>query len=544
MLPQSRLLPFLAAFLLSIACGRQTMQDLMTIETYVEAAPDSALVRLAAMDTSAFSAREDAWHRYLTALGRYKAYVDEYDDAPISRAEAWFRAHGDKTRLMKTLYLKGYTEYNAKDYNDAVVSLTEGLRLAEMQGDDFYAGLCCRELGAVFAATFSEKEALDYSLKALDHFKSAERPVHIRYQILKVGQCYLSAGRRDEAGASFQSAIEEGRRVKDTTLIAQATREYANSLVGYSDPDVPLKMYSYINDTLRFPLGSSSSYAFWARAHALKGDIDKSASLFSIAYSLVKTDRQKYIVDYQRFLSAEDQSDSEGALDAVRDVLIYATGKEYLLLDESASESQTRYIQERERNLVLENKLSRQRFYLMVLASILVLLIFTFIFIHVLRLLNERRLRLQKEKGELVDRINTLSASHSLNLKETARSGMRFFDTLAQTYWQKQEHRIVPQLESILKGLVSDEKVIDGLVKTLNNTRGDIMVRLTQQIPTLKKTDIILFCYLASQLGHNTICLILDKNPGAVNAQVYRLRNKIAGSDAPDKAEFLDVIAN
>ena len=116
---------------------------------------------------------------------------------------------------------------------------------------------------------------------------------------------------------------------------------------------------------------------------------------------------------------------------------------------------------------------------------------------------------------------------------------MRFFDTLAQTYWQKQEHRIVPQLESILKGLVSDEKVIDGLVKTLNNTRGDIMVRLTQQIPTLKKTDIILFCYLASQLGHNTICLILDKNPGAVNAQVYRLRNKIAGSDAPDKAEFL-----
>ena len=120
---------------------------------------------------------------------------------------------------------------------------------------------------------------------------------------------------------------------------------------------------------------------------------------------------------------------------------------------------------------------------------------------------------------------------------------MRFFNILAQTYWQGQNHKIVPVFERILEGLVSDEDIINQLIITINKTRNNLMVRLADQIPSLKETDLMLYCYLASQLGHNTICLILDKNPGAVNAQVYRLRNKIAGSDAPDKAEFLDAIA-
>ena len=542
MLPQSRLLPFLAAFLLSIACGRQTMQDLMTIETYVEAAPDSALVRLAAMDTSAFSAREDAWHRYLTSLGRYKAYVDEYDDAPISRAEAWFRAHGDKTRLMKTLYLKGYIEYNAKDYNDAVISLTEGLRLAEMQGDDFYAGLCCRELGAVFAATFSEKEALDYDLMSYDYFKRGEHGVHARYQLLSVGQSYTRLGKIPEANKSYLETVQVAKECKDSVLWARAARGYALNLVGNGDPNVPIEMMTFVIDSLHYPIGSGA-YAYLGRAYALSGNDKAARHYLAVADANAVSKREKYVVDYQRYLSELALSEPQAALSAVEKVLEYATGDEYREMDEIAAQSQIDYIQEQEYLLELENTVARQRVIMIVAGSIFLVVFLILGSLYVIHKINERRTRLQQEKEELINHIKHLTVSHSSELKESAKSGMRFFNILAQTYWQGQNHKIVPVFERILEGLVSDEDIINQLIITINKTRNNLMVRLADQIPSLKETELMLYCYLASQLGHNTICLILDKNPGAVNAQVYRLRNKIAGSDAPDKAEFLDAIA-
>ena len=69
------------------------------------------------------------------------------------------------------------------------------------------------------------------------------------------------------------------------------------------------------------------------------------------------------------------------------------------------------------------------------------------------------------------------------------------------------------------------------------------MIRLCDQVPALKSNEILLYCYLASQLDRNTISSVLGKSPGAVSAQVYRLRQKIEDSSAPDRDEFLEVIA-
>ena len=69
------------------------------------------------------------------------------------------------------------------------------------------------------------------------------------------------------------------------------------------------------------------------------------------------------------------------------------------------------------------------------------------------------------------------------------------------------------------------------------------MIRLCEQVPALNSKEILLYCYLASQLDRNTISSVLGKSPGAVSAQVYRLRQKIEDSSAPDRDEFLEVIA-
>ena len=93
-----------------------------------------------------------------------------------------------------------------------------------------------------------------------------------------------------------------------------------------------------------------------------------------------------------------------------------------------------------------------------------------------------------------------------------------------------------------MNNLVSDEKVITQFMETINKTRNNLISRLTVSVPNLSQKEILLYIYLAVQLNHNAICLILDKSPGALNAQIYRMRRKIEDSESPWKEEFLDAI--
>ena len=121
--------------------------------------------------------------------------------------------------------------------------------------------------------------------------------------------------------------------------------------------------------------------------------------------------------------------------------------------------------------------------------------------------------------------------------------GMSFFNAITQVYWQNQPEKVVLELKKILEGLGSDKNFFGQMIMSLNITRNNIMIRLGEQVPSLNPKEMLLYCYLASHLEHNTICSILDKTPGAVNAQIYRLRKKIERSGAPDTSEFLEVIS-
>ena len=153
-----------------------------------------------------------------------------------------------------------------------------------------------------------------------------------------------------------------------------------------------------------------------------------------------------------------------------------------------------------------------------------------------------RRKKVERENNELSRQLTALSDSYYENIKISTNQGMHLFNSLMQTYYQGQPERIVPTLESIMNNLVSDEKVITQFMETINKTRNNLISRLTVSVPNLSQKEILLYIYLAVQLNHNAICLILDKSPGALNAQIYRMRRKIEDSESPWKEEFLDAI--
>lgn len=529
--------------LLFCKCSSPTLKDLYDIEKYLEERPDSALRQLAVMDSiTVSSGRKGAMYDFLTSYAMFKSYINEEDDSRISRAIVFFRDKKDSERLMKSLYLKGYTLFTTGDYIKAIKALSEGEELAEERGDYYFAGLCCRELAQTFQATFSAKDFLFYSQKALECFQKGNREVHARYVLLLVGSAFYMNDRLSEAEKTYKTLISLAEGNVDSGLLAEARRNYAFLLVDLNKPKEAIDQFQQVSNSLSSQLGSYGT-AYLARAYINLGEDKIASALFARADSLVTTAKDQYSVDYQKYSAALFQGDTTKAFLALQGMKDYTTSKRFLEISGIAVSAQKEFYQERERIVSLENKLTKQKLISSILFFFLLLFLVCFVFFAILRKQRQKKTLLQKEKEQLVNQISALSAEHSEHLKQSSETGMRFFNAITQIYWQNQPHKVVPELQRILEGLVSDEKAIGQLMASLNETRRNLMVRLNTQVPALNKKELLLYCYLASHLEHNTICSILDKTPGAVNAQIYRLRKKIERSGAPDTSEFLEVIS-
>ena len=532
----------LCAALTLCACSRRVQKELLEIEQFVEAYPDSALGRLSALDSASCSRRRPAALRsYLTSLANYKLYKEETDNSAISASADYFRSRGDKLRLMKAQFLNGYALYSAGEYREAIIAYTEALHLAEEQGNTLLAGLSCREIGSTFAATYSSEDFLKYILLSREWFVKGGHEKYADWALLQVGEAYAQCGDLQKSKETYAEAISIARRKGDNVLLAEGLWPYAENLANEDNPEEAIRVFEYLKDSLHYGL-RATSYAFYAKACAQMGERASSETLFAKADSLTRTPQESYYVNYLRYQAALCFSDAPSAVNAVKKVFSYVTGADFRRVNMAALISQRDYFSERAQLVEMEKKLSHQKHYTIMACLGLLLLLLAMFLRDYIRRSHRRREQHHQEKERLVQQIKSMSAEHSSNLKKTTQTGMHFFNALTQLNWQSQPHKVLPELQRILEGLVSDEKIKGHLIASLNETRNNLMIRLCEQVPALNSKEILLYCYLASQLDRNTICSVLGKSPGAVTAQVYRLRQKIEDSSAPDRDEFLEVI--
>ena len=525
------------------SCETKFVKSLADIETYVESAPDSALASLAQIDTSTFSSeKQRALYNYLVSLARYKTYCNETDEAPISRSIDYFRKHRDETRIYKALYLKGYILLNAQDYNRAIETLSEAEKLAVAKNDLFFSGLSAREMSQVFAETYSDQESLECIGRARKYFEDGGYPYHSRYALLSEGLAFDYNGQSKQADSCYTMAISISIEQADTLLLAQATLQKAIHLTTKEMGSEAIPLFLYVKDSLSYPL-SCQSYMFLARAYAQVGSIQQYRHYQTLAQAYNNGHNDEYVIHYQGYLADLSLGDHEAALKNILAVIEQVTSEQFLKRKESALRAQRNYYRDQEIISELERQLHLKQSQLSITVSGVVICVLLVLFWLTVKNYKKKSVLARKEKEVLVQQINTLASKKSGELKKSAQSGMRVFNALTQLYWQNQPQKIVPELERVLEGLVSDKQIIGQFITTLNETRNNIVVRLAEQCPKLTPAEIYLFTYLASQMKHNTICTILDKSPSALNAQIYRLRKKIEDSDSIDKEEFLDAIS-
>jgi len=476
-------------------------------------------------------------YSYLFNYSKLLIGPEDFDLSALDYAVHFFENNGDKQRYMKSRYLEGYAFFHDKQYSKAILSFIQAENAAVSLGDEYFAGLACREASRTFEATWSVDDQLQYAKLAQEHFLKGGYSKHARYTLLFIGDAYARKGDTEEAINTFTEAQHEAILYRDTTLYTHATWPLAIEYVQkglYSDA---IRLFNKLTDSLDYSL-NSPSYAYLAHAYAACGDRTSYEANIKRAIDASETPYETHIAYRQNYQSALCLADSKTALSSIEKVLEYTYSEEYMSRNNSALKSMRDYLAEKEKGISLKNRLLRQQ-YLSLILTIILVVILSAIAIH--KILADRK-KLHTEKQELISRIGKLESSHSANLKRTTKSGMHYFNVLTQLYWQKQPHKVVPELESILSGLVSDDKVIEQLIASINETRNNLIGRLNEQVPSLSAKDIVVYSYIVYGFERNTICTILKKDSGAVNAQVYRIRNKISVSGAPDTEEFICAI--
>jgi hypothetical protein len=517
----------------------KTMKD---VESYVHESPDSALAVLAGFDTTGVSSsRVDALYTLLNSIAHYRLYIDEQDDSALVRASDFFRKHGDEARLMKALFLIGYYQYNHGEYGRSILTLTEADLLADQLNDHFYGGLICRQMLLSFDKTFNYIERLESARKSYMHFTEGNFIVHSNYALLQVGEAYTANDCYDEGAQTLEKVVQISRQHADTILLSQAQLDLADNYIirGDKRASEALQMILYVNDSLC----TSLSYYNWANAGyaaALLQDGVKMEEFLSRADSLAKTPYERYVVNYRRFESALVTNDSTRALVAARHCFNYLTESRFTIERDSVLDMQRDFYREQEMMEKMEHAMTRHKLIIVILSFSLSAILA----IWVIRILNRNKRRLQWENDLLSSQVHDMRKGYSRALKVSLSSGMRFFNKLAEFKWVNQPQKVLPYFEKVLNDLATDEHTIREMMTTLNETRNDLMIRLADQVPALKKDDLMIYCYLANRFDHTTICTVLNRTPGVLNAKVYRIREKIRKSGAQDADAFLEAISN
>ena len=526
----------------TVSCVREgnILRKMKDVESYVHETPDSALSVLASLDTAGISwARVDAQYTLLNSIARYRLYIDENDDTALMRVADYFRLHHDDDRLMKALFLAGYIQYKQADYRTAILTLTEAEGISDELENYFYGGLICRQMAFVFERTFNSVGRLECAEKACKLFQKGSYETHERYAKLQLGQAYLSNEMFADGDSVLFDVIRSGQECRDTVLWAKALLSYAEGMVLRPDkkPEIVLDVTRIVCDSLHYnlPLFALINAAYSA---ALLGDKDYSRDMFATARIHAVSDYDNYLIDYREYESAITLHEPERALQASQRFLGYLQAKQLDLERESLVIPQRDYYQKEKQIEQLNHSITRHK---------LIIAVFLFGLLAIasiwgIKALMRRKRLLKWENALLNNRIQDMESTHSHALKVSFEAGMKLLNTLAEFKWVNQPYKVLPYFEATLSALASDERTIKEMMTTLNETRGNLMVRLEEQVPSLKKDDLMVYCYLALQMDHTTLCTILNKTPGALNAKVYRLRDKIEKSFAPDKSEFLSVI--
>ena len=171
--PLVRILLLCIGLVFLISCGRDiSRQSLADIESILDSRPDSALILLRQVDTTALRGRAaKASFALLHAAALDKNYIDTADTRIVQPAVDWYDRHGTPEQRLKAWMYLGTEQLNGEDYGEAIVSFYEALESVPKVGDNNLIGILYSKIADTYTVTLDYAQASSFIDKSIESFK-------------------------------------------------------------------------------------------------------------------------------------------------------------------------------------------------------------------------------------------------------------------------------------------------------------------------------------------------------------------------------------
>ena len=516
-------------------------------EALLSSAPDSTLVMLDDVQAAGLRSRRlKAEYALLSARAQDVIYgfVPSEDAGRLAAAAEYFEKKGSREDRLDAWYMLGKVQLANNALYRAVVSFEHALAAADELKDDGARGRICRQLAYAFNASGQHVAAARQLYESYQAFTKASMDKDSRQTLLEYGQAWYNFERYDEAADIFNTVLAQAHEARDTLVQVRCLQNYSAMLLEMDpvDPGLARDMLARVTDELHYPLGSAD-WGVLAYSAALLGQDAEAQRCLRQARARVETVSDRNRLHFREYQVASRAGRTAQALQALERVSASGNEEDISALRSAVSLAREDYLQDREE--LASERLRAQRLGQIALILLLVAVSSTALwYLRARRIANEKALSEEQAETEryisIAEELQARLGETSRRLRDTAAGKQEVLERLCEQYYVFEgtdtlQSNLLKEVRQAVEGLRNDKKVQARLERSVDAAREGAAAKLRAQLPNCKEEDVRLFVLAASGFSRTAMAALLDKEKGVVNNRLWRLKGRIADSDAPDK---------
>ena len=554
------LLTILSILLTGCTGERATKDAMKNAEALMEESPDSALTILKSMPQEKLITKElKARYSLLYAMALDKNYIDTTNLDVISPAIEYYSRYGSPIEKMKTYFYQGCIYANRRENDRAMycwqLSLDDSLNV----DDNHYKSLINSAISVIYSRNRNYEQELYYTREALKYERMAGDSVGIWAITGHLAACYANMQMYEDADRVYDEFFS--MHIYDSLKYARRRLNYAKDLIR-RETKRPAQSIEIIEDVAKtFPKAMTvEAYCIYAYALQISGNSDAASSIIQ---QLEAMNGSTDIIRVWRYRICREQGQYKQAIEDLEHSIMVQDSVILASIQQSLLRTQRDYLNAKTELLKKENKIVRQKIYLTVVVSFVLLGGLFFLYIRrrasyskrieelsSLYLASQQMLDLQNLKTDSLYAQLAEKDSDILSLRKKYatmyKAQYKTLNDLCAAYLSpiKKDRKEVLYDEAMrqLDIIINDRESQDKFMVMVNCSLDNIIDKLRMDLPNHKDQDFRFLMFIIVGFDATTIANLTGYSVGTVYTKKNRLKGEIANLSSPHKDFYLRYI--
>jgi len=532
--------------ILCVSCGRDLSQKRFSdIESILDSRPDSALILLRQVDTTALRGRAaKARFALLHAAALDKNYIDTADTRIVQPAVDWYDRHGTPEQRLKAWMYLGIEEFNGGIYNQAIVSFIRAMEQSSGIRDGNLLGILFSRMAETYIRTQDYNMADVYIDNAIKCFQECGRKDQENKELVIKATNLINLQEWEKGDSLFNVLIND----TTFTVIQKGKIEALYAIAILSSPNKEDSWaYPHMSQALSLNgrLDNVDQYCAYAYLLSLSGKHEESDSVLKQCLDSKANNRYSYY--YWKHRIQQSSGDYEGAYRSLwlakqtYDSLYAAN------LARSAANAQRAYMETKAIETELQDQRQRGIILLIILFSTIMILLISVAVIRERRRHIEDQGRMSLIIDSLKMQLSEAQVENTLLDKKKAKARFSYLSDIFEDMYHLTEGGKEPSQEKLYQMINEQVNIVgrdsaarDKFEKALDKETGGIMSRFSRDFPGLTEQESRLASYVFAGFDNTTIMLLMGTSTlEHARVKKNRLKKKIAESAVEAKDTYL-----